>query len=57
MMYDGIMSTNSGSSMEPMQVATNSSNDICKHECHESTPCTILEALILSPSFCFGSTH
>ena len=31
MMFDGIMSTNSGSSMDPMQVATNSSNDTCKH--------------------------
>ena len=31
MMFDGIMSTNSGSSMEHMQVATKSNNDTCKH--------------------------
>ena len=55
MMCDGTLSTNSGSSMEPMQVATNSSNDTCDHSPkHEFTDHECFEALQLcSPKLSF----
>lgn len=57
MMFDGMMSTNSGSSMEPMQVATNSSSDTCKHMRISNNMLFHIQGAVRSPKLFIGSAH
>ena len=57
MMFDGMMSTDSGSSMEPVQVATNSSSDTCKHMRMSNNMLFHIQGAVRSPKLFIGSAH